>query len=154
MGLTIIYKGMVMKYTYIFIMLFSFMAFAQNSSEWDTDYWGSGKHLGSNDLVIAVGDSASDVYYIQDALIGIMVDSNWTASGIGFMVYNDLEGEYYPAYNADGLIEYSVTVGTPVMIKPVDAAGLKKVKFYKVTSGSDVDAVTNPNKIQIITRVY
>jgi len=143
-----------MKKLLMLFVLLSTITFAQNSSYWDVDYWGSGKNSSSNNLVIAVGDSASGVYYIQDALIAVMVDSNWTASGLGFMIYNDLEGEYYPAYNSDGLIEYSVAVGTPIMIKPVDAAGFKKVKFYKVTSGSDVDASTLPNKIQIITRVY
>jgi len=143
-----------MKKLLMLFVLLSTITFAQNSSYWDVDYWGSGKNSSSNNLVIAVGDSASGVYYIQDALIAVMVDSNWTASGLGFMIYNDLEGEYYPAYNSDGLIEYSVAVGTPIMIKPVDAAGFKKVKFYKVTSGSDVDAATKPNKIQIITRVY
>jgi len=147
-------KGITMKRILVLLALMSTLSFAQNSSYWDTDYWGSGKTMGSNNLVIAVGDSASGVYYIADALIAVMVDSNWTASGLGFMVYNDLEGEYYPAYNADGLIEYSVAVGTPIMIKPIDAAGFKKIKFYKVTSGSDVDAATLPNKIQIITRVY
>jgi len=143
-----------MKKLLMLFVLLSTITFAQNSSYWDVDYWGSGKNSSSNNLVIAVGDSASGVYYIQDALIAVMVDSNWTASGLGFMIYNDLEGEYYPAYNSDGLIEYSVAVGTPIMIKPVDAAGFKKVKFYKVTSGSDVDAATLANKIQIITRVY
>ena len=143
-----------MKTLLILFVLLSTITFAQNSSYWDIDYWGSGKNSSSNNLVIAVGDSASGVYYIQDALIGVMVDSNWTASGLGFMIYNDLEGEYYPAYNSNGLIEYSVAVGTPIMIKPTDAAGFKKIKFYKVTNGSDVDAATNPNKIQIITRVY
>jgi len=153
MGLTFI-KGKKMKKLLMLFVLLSTITFAQNSSYWDIDYWGSGKNSSSNNLVIAVGDSASGVYYINDALVAVMVDSNWTASGLGFMIYNDLEAEYYPAYNDSGLVEYTIAVGTPLLLNPKDVLGLKKIKFYKVTSGSDVDAATLPNKIQIITRVY
>ena len=147
-------KGITMKRILVLLALMSTLSFAQNSSYWAVDYWGSGNNSSSNNLVIAVGDSASGVYYINDALVAVMVDSNWTASGIGFMLYNDLEGEYYPVYNDSGLVEYTIAVGTPLLLNPKDVLGLKKVKFYKVTSGSDVDAATLPNKIQIITRVY
>lgn len=143
-----------MKKILMLFMLLGTIAFAQNSNDWDVDYYGALKTSYSNNLSIAVGDSCSYGYYLNNNLLAIMVDSNWTASGIGFMIYNDLEGEFYPAYNDSGIIEYDIAVGTPIMINPLDIAGAKIIKFYKLTSGSRVLQATLPSRLEIITGKY
>ena len=136
------------------MLLLSAIGFAQNSSEWDKDYYGSGKYSYSNNLTIAVGDSISGAYYVNNTLFAVIVDSNWTTSGLGFMVYNELESEWYPVQNSSGIVEYAVTIGMPVLINQNDAMALKYIKFYKVTSGTDVEEATTASKIEIFTGKY
>ena len=128
---------------------------AQNTSNWQVDYYGAG-HMHSDALTIAVGDSATAEYYIDGQLIQIGVDSNWTASGIGFLIYNDLEGTWEQLYDNDGstVIEYSVAIGKPVLCTPAEVAGIKRVRFIKITSGSDVDEATAASKIILWTIRY
>lgn len=142
-----------MKKLFFALLLFlSVATFAQNTSDWGYDYYRSGLTSYSNNLIIAVGDSASGEYFIENQLAIIKVDSNWTASNIGFMVYNHLESIWEPLVDDAGdIIEYAVAVGKPVVLTPAQSVGLKNIKFYKVTSGNDVDQATNPGKIEIET---
>ena len=103
------------------------------------DYYGSGLGRHSDSLQIAVNDSLTGEYIIYEQAILIQVDSNWTASNIGVMVYNPYEEVYELLQDEDGtLLEYTITQGRTTTLVPVDLAGAKKVKFKKMTSGSGV----------------
>ena len=129
---------------------------AQNTSDWQVDYATKTDHRGfissnSQALTIAVGDSMTSEYRVNGQLIGIGVDSNWTASGIAFMIYNDLEETWELLYDNDGstLIEYSVAISKPVLCTPNEMAGIKRVKFVKMTSGSYVTEASAAGNIII-----
>lgn len=145
------YKGKTMKALIITLMLLTSTAFSQNDN-WDYDYYGSGRTSNSNSLTIAVGDSASAAYWVFGHILTIQTDSNWTASNLGFLVYNELESVWEPLYDEAGsLIELPVVKNKPIIVKPVVSVNLKWIKFYKVTSGNDVDQATLPTKFKITT---
>lgn len=136
----------------ILFLLFIGSFYAQSLNNRSSDYYGNGKKY-SDSLQVTVGDSISGEYYIQDVLVMLAVDSNWTASGVVPLVYNDLEGTYEPLYKSDGstLVEWSVAVGKPVRLDPMETRGLKRVKFAKMTSGSYVTEATAAGNIIVIT---
>lgn len=142
-----------MKKLFFALLLFlSIATFAQNASDWSYDYYRSGLTSYSNNLIVAVGDSASGEYYVNNQLAVVKVDSNWTASGIGFMVYNHLEDVWAPVKDdAGSLLEFPIAVGAPLILVPAQTVGLKYIKFYKVSSGSDVDQATNPTYLEVET---
>lgn len=140
-----------MKALIVTFMLLTSIAFSQ-SDNWDYDYYGSGRTSNSNNLTIAVGDSASEAYWVFDHILTIQTDSNWTASNLGFLVYNELESIWEPLYDKAGaLIELPVVANKPCIVDPVISVNLKWIKFYKVTSGSDVDQATLPTRFKITT---
>lgn len=133
------------------MLLLSTATFAQYD-DWDYDYYGSGRTSSSNSLIIAVGDSASAAYWVINHILTIQTDSNWTASKLGFFVYNELEDVWEPLYDETGaLIELPVVANKPIIVKPTISVNLKWIKFYKVTNGSDVDQATNATKLKITT---
>lgn len=136
------------KILIVIAMLFAATLFAQNSTDWSTKYYGDG-NASSDSLQIAVGDSVSGEYSINNVGVVISVDSNWTASNLGFMVYNYLEEVWEPLTEGGTVIEYTVTVGEATRIAPADMAGLKTVKFYKVTSESAVAQSGSATSLQI-----
>ena len=98
-----------------------------------------------------MGDSASGEYFVNNSLVMIAVDSNWTASNIGFMIYNELEEQFEPLEKAGVVLEYEVAPNKPVVLLPIDTAGLKRLKFYKVTSESAVAQATTATNLQVTT---
>lgn len=131
-------------------LLLAGLSYAQNSTIWSQDYYGSGLTSFSNNLTIAVGDSASGVYYIPNTLNIVKVDSNWTASKLGFLIENPIESSWYPLADSSGtILKIAVSVGKPA--KVYDALyGVKKVKFIKLNdSDEDVDQATNPTYLSI-----
>ena len=147
-----------MKGLVLCIFLFAGLSvFAQDFSEWHTDYYGSNKTWYSNRLIIDVDDSTTGVYYLRNNLISVMVDSNWTSSGMGFQVYNPLEDSWELLCNSsDSIIVVPVTVGRPININPLDFAGVKEVKFAKIntSTGAYVKEATTAGKIVVVTRKY
>lgn len=140
------------KLLFALLLLLSTATFAQNTSEWSYDYYRSGLTSYSNNLIIAVGDSASGEYYVNNQLAIVKVDSNWTASNLGIMIYNHLESVWAPAKDESGaLLEFPIAVGAPLVLVPTQTVGFKYIKFYKVTSGSDVDQATNPTYLEVET---
>ena len=136
------------------MLLIGTTAFAQFDN-WDYDYYGSRRTSLSNSLTIAVGDSVSPAYWVMNHILTIQTDSNWTASNLGFMVYNELESIWEPLYDEAGaLIELPVVANAPLIVKPVVSVNLKWIKFYKVTSGSPVAQATSPTKFKITTSKY
>ena len=137
------------KILLIGIMLFATSLFAQNSLEWSVRYYGDGNAT-SSALQIADADSISGEYSIPNSPITIAVDSNWTASGIGFLVYNYLEETWELLCDEDGdILEYTIAVGAPIAIPPIRGAALKTVKFAKITSGSYVAQSGAASSLQI-----
>jgi len=141
-----------MRKLYIIIfMLLAGSLFAQNSSDWEVRYYGDGESK-SDSLRIADAAAESGEYVIPNSGIIIAVDSNWTASGIGFKVYNYLEEVWELVYDEDGVaVEYAIAVGAPVRLRPTDVAGLKIVKFTKITSGSEVNQSGSASSLQVAT---
>lgn len=121
-----------MKKILAILFLIAGVSFAQN-----VDYYGAGNRY-SDSLQIAVNDSLTGEYIIQDKLMLIQVDSNWTASNIGILIYNPYEETWELLQNDSGLIEYTITQGRTTTVVPIEVAGAKKVKFKKMTSGSGV----------------
>ena len=140
-----------MKKIFIAIMLlFSIQLIAQNSTNYQVDYYNAGNAF-SDSLQFAVGDSATAAYYANDVVIHIAVDSNWTASNIGFLIYNYLEAQWEPFYKDGSILEYEVAPNEPVALVPAEVVGLKYFKLYKVTSGSPVAQATNASNVQLGT---
>lgn len=139
-----------MKKFLMILLLSASAVFAQNSLQNKDYYYGDGED-NSTSLQIAVGDSASPAYYISNSMVMIAVDSNWTASNIGFMIYNYLEAQWEPLTQDGAVLEYQVAPNAPVVLVPAETGVLKYIKFYKVTSGSDVDQAGSPTSIQITT---
>jgi hypothetical protein len=140
----------------LFLLFLSIGLMAQSS--WDIDYPGRLNNYGqtvpnSDSLQIAIGDSISGIYYLYGQLAMIAVDSNWTASGISFLIYNDLEGtwEFLRDTNGTTLIEYAVGIGKVVICDPNKIIGLKKIKFAKTTSGAYVPQSSAIGKLIITT---
>lgn len=136
------------------VLLVSGLTLAQNASRWEQDYYGAGGRY-SNNLQIAVSDTTTGEYYINDQPITIAVDSNWTASNLGVWVYNDYEDAYEPLQDDGGtLIEITITQGKTTALNPAIWAGVKRCKFTKITSGSYVAQATNATSIIITTIKY
>ena len=140
-----------MKKILMILLLSASAILAQNTSEWKVFYYGDGENKYSDSLQIAVGDSASGEYFVNNSLVMIAVDSNWTASNIGFMIYNELEEQFEPLEKAGVVLEYEVAPNKPVVLLPIDTAGLKRLKFYKVTSESAVAQATTATNLQVTT---
>jgi len=140
------------KLLVVLFMLIGLNVFAQgNPSFWSQDYYGAGKSY-SDSLIITEGENLSGEYYIGGQLAIIKVDSNWTASNIGFMVYNPLEEVWEMLTDESGtVIEIVVATGEPATVPPIVSVGLKRIKFVKVSSGVLVDQITEDTKIAIET---
>lgn len=139
------------KILIILVFLLSMTSFAQ-FSDWDNDYYGSNKTRSSQSLIILDGDSVSGAYWVINQISIIKVDSNWTDSNIGFMVYNNLEGTWEALRDEAGdIIEYFIDTGEPVVLSPTQSVGLKYIKFFKVTSGSDVEQSGADAKLEVET---
>lgn len=143
-------------------MLFATVMYGQNTSYYDVEF-GDTTYIndptatiaGELSLVIAKGDSISGAYEINDQLIYIQVDSNWTASNIAFMIYNPAEDAYQLLTDPLGaLVEYVMVVGTTLVIDPHELMGAKKVKFAKITSGSYVTQLSAATRLVIHTIRY
>ena len=137
-----------------FLMIFLLSAsaiLAQNSSEYKVFYYGDGENKYSDSLQFAVGNSATGEYYVNNSMVMIFVDSNWTASNLSFMIYNELEGQWEPLFKDGSILEYSVAPNEPVILTPAETAGIKRLKFQKSTSGSAVTQATNPSNLQVAT---
>ncbi len=134
------------------ILMLSTFVLAQNKSAWEQDYYGAGKQY-SNNLRIAVGDTTTGEYYSSEQLIMVQVDSNWTASNLGVWVYNPYESAFEPLQDETGaLIEITITQGKASVLPPTWFAGVKRIKFSKITSGAYVAQATNPSSI-IVTYI-
>lgn len=154
MGLIITYERKIMKTFIITLTLLTSTVFGQYDN-WDYDYYGSGRTNKSNNLTIEVGDSVSGEYWVFTHILTIQTDSNWTASNMGFMVYNELESVWEPLYDENGsLIELPVVANKPIIVRPITSVCLKLIKFYKVTSGNPVAQATLPTRLKITTSTW
>lgn len=139
-----------MKKFLMILLLAGGTLLAQNTSEYKTYYYGDGEKY-SDSLRIEATEIASGEYYVNNSLVVIWVDSNWTASNIGFLVYNELESVWEPLSKDGSTLEYQVGVDSPVVLTPAEVAGIKRVKFLKITSGTVVEQATNATNLQIAT---
>jgi len=147
-----------MKKLFLLIFLFAGISvYAQDESGWFTDYHGSKKTFYSNRLTIAVNDSTTGVYYIVNNLIAIQVDSNWTASGVGFEVWNALESRWDLVTKDDGTTYIlPVAIGKAVPVDPTIGAAIKEVRFAKLdtSTGAYVKEATAAGKLIVTSRKY
>lgn len=118
------------------------------------DYYGNSfGDANSSSLIITNGTSESGIYVPNGDIIQILVDSNWTASGISFLIYNYLEQTWVPLKDNDqDLLEYTISVSSPVTIQPIYGIMMSRVKFKKTTSGSPVNQSGSSSKLQINTK--
>lgn len=132
----------------VMLLVLSTAILGQNASDWQVRYYGDGNYT-SNALLISNGAYDSGVYYITNSGIEVSVDSGWTASHLGFKVYNYLEGVWEILCDKDGdPIEYAIAIGKPVQLIPSEVAGLKEIKFTKLTNGTPV-AQSGAAKLQV-----
>ena len=145
-----------MKKILIILLLFVGIGYAQSSSRYNVAYGDTSLPGNAKDsLIVAVGDSISGQYYINEQLIYLQVDSNWTAANIAIMIYNPLEATWELLYDEAGnLVEYTIVQGTTTGVVPIEMAGAKRVKFVKMTAGSYVAQATNASTIIVHTIRY
>lgn len=137
-----------MKQILFIILLFAGVSFAQ---DYRVDYYGAGNPL-SDQLIIADGDSLSGEYWATNTPIIIQVDANWTASNIGFMVYNPLTAGWELLQDKDdALLEYDIDEGSATAIIPNEGAALVRFKIAKITSGSYVAQSGAASRIAVHT---
>ena len=132
------------------------IGYAQSSSRYTVAYGDTLLPGNAKDaLVIAKGDSVGAEYYINEQLIYLQVDSNWTASNIALMIYNPAELTWELLYDEAGnLIEYTIVQGTTTGVVPIEMAGAKRVKFVKMTAGSYVPQTSAATRIIVHTIRY
>jgi len=139
------------KLMFILILFLGSLVYAQN---YQVDYYGS-NYAGNSNLAILAGDNVSGAYYPRGQIIYLQVDSNWTASNIGFMVYNPKENTW-GLLEEDGVpVEYIIEVNKTTAIVPKHMAGLQhRIKFVKITNGSYITQLTNTTSIIVHTILY
>lgn len=141
-----------MKKILILLLLFVGLSYGQKVTQ---DFYGANNGTYSDSLQIAVGDSATGEYYIFDHAFYIQVDTNWTTSNIAIAIYNPVTQAYELLQDEDKtLIEIGITEGKTTRLKQSDFGGADRVKFIKMTSGSDVDQATHASTLIIHSLRY
>jgi hypothetical protein len=86
-----------------------------------------------NTPTIASGQQASSVIHTKgNSLCGILMPAAFTGTALTFLASVD-GTNFFPIYNANGALSYSVAQGQYVAINPQDFYG---VQYLKIQSGS------------------
>ena len=137
----------------IFIALM-FVCSGLLAQSYQVDYYGAGRG-GSNNLLIADADSNTAEYWVMGQIILLQVADDWTASNIGFEIWNPKTSAWEMLYDEEGtLVEYTIVEGTTTTIKPIQMAGVQRVRFKKITSGVTVPQSGAASSVIVHTILY